>query len=342
MKTGKLSETILKRSILRKLQTKRPEVMQGAGVGRDCALFSFPQGIVGVGVSSFTLFASEELEAKLTGVLNNAAAEGLEPVGLLFSLIFPETIEEEEIRSLAERAERMCSRLGIQIAGGDSRISPNVLQTQVSVTVLAAKEDDKGPAAGAAPGQEIVMTKWLGLAGTAVLARVREGELKKRLPARLVAEAGSFDGYASILEEAGVAASTGVSYMHDISRGGVFTALWELAEATGVGFEIDIRKIPVRQETIEVTEVLGLNPYELDGTGSLLIVTEHGEELVNKLEGEGIPATVIGMVTAGKAKVLHNREEKRYLDRPTGEAREEIWEGEIIRRQPKQEWREKQ
>ncbi len=341
MKTGKLSESVLKRSILRKLQTKRPEVIQGAGVGRDCALFSFPNGEMGVSVSSFTLFDSQGLEAKLMGAMNNAAAESMEPVSILLSLVLPEETEEEQIRKLMDQAESVCSRLGIQIAGGDSRISPNVRQIQVSVTVVSKTVQNNAMSEPATPGQDVVMTKWLGLAGTSAAVRAKEGELKKRLPVRLVTEAGSFDRYASIHREASVAASFGAEWMHDVSRGGIFTALWELAESVKRGFEIDIRKIPIRQETIEVTEVLGLNPYELDGTGSLLIVTAHGEELIRLLEREAIPATVIGIITENKAKILLNQEEKRYLDRPTGEAHEEIWEGEIIRQQPDQEWRGK-
>ena len=42
--------------------------------------------------------------------------------------------------------------------------------------------------------------------------------------------------------------------MHDVTEGGIFGALWEMAEASGVGLEIDLKKIPIRQETVEVCE----------------------------------------------------------------------------------------
>ena len=45
--------------------------------------------------------------------------------------------------------------------------------------------------------------------------------------------------------------SGAVFAMHDVTEGGIFGALWEMAEASGVGLEIDVKKIPIRQETVE-------------------------------------------------------------------------------------------
>ena len=56
--------------------------------------------------------------------------------------------------------------------------------------------------------------------------------------------------------------------MHDVTEGGIYGALWELAEASGVGLEIDLKAIPIRQETVEVCEQFHLNPYQLISSGS--------------------------------------------------------------------------
>lgn len=117
---------------------------------------------------------------------------------------------------------------------------------------------------------------------------------------------------------------SGVSGMHDVSRGGIFAALWELAEQAGVGLEINLKNIPVRQETIEVCEVLELNPYELYGAGALLIVCDHGLEMIRQLEKENIPAAVIGKITDEKGKVVINEEERRFLDRPKSDELDSI------------------
>ena len=62
--------------------------------------------------------------------------------------------------------------------------------------------------------------------------------------------------------------------MHDITEGGIYGALWEVAQASGVGLEVSIEDIPVRQHTIELCEFFDLNPYQLISSGSMLIVTD--------------------------------------------------------------------
>ena len=104
--------------------------------------------------------------------------------------------------------------------------------------------------------------------------------------------------------------------MHDVTEGGIFGALWELAEASGIGLEIDLKKIPVRQETIEICEFFGLNPYELISSGCMLMAASDGNLLVRELEKEGIPAVVIGKAMEGNDRVLINEEERRFLEPP--------------------------
>ena len=75
--------------------------------------------------------------------------------------------------------------------------------------------------------------------------------------------------------------------MHDVTEGGIFGALWEMAEASGVGLEIDLKKIPIRQETVEVCEFFGVNPYLLISSGCMLMAAQDGNHLVRELEKQG-------------------------------------------------------
>ncbi len=316
MKTGKPSESVLKRSIIKSFKNRRKEVIQGAGVGEDCALFSLEENMTAASVSTFSVLNSGFFSAQLMAAVNNVAASGAEPVALLISAVLPKDYEERELKALTTETEMVCQSLNIQAAGGDTRYSLWVLKPQISVTVLAKKSSLSTFAKKSSPGQDVVMTKWLGLAGTSFLVKQKREALKNRLPAGLLDEAEKFIQWISVLPEAALAVKSGIGSMHDVSRGGLFTALWELAEKDGIGLEIDIKKIPVRQETIEISEALGVNPYELYGAGSLLITCNHGEQLVNTLKKEGIPAAVIGRTCADKARIILNQEEKRYLDRP--------------------------
>ena len=107
---------------------------------------------------------------------------------------------------------------------------------------------------------------------------------------------------------------SGVRAMHDVTTGGIFGALWELAEASGVGLEIELKKIPIRQETVEICEYFDLNPYQLGSTGSLLLAAPDGNRLVWDLKQQGIPAVVIGKATAYTDWVVINEDERRFLE----------------------------
>ena len=89
-----------------------------------------------------------------------------------------------------------------------------------------------------------------------------------------------------------------------------------MAEASGVGLEIDLKKrFPfVRKQSR--SEFFGINPYELISSGSMLMAAADGNLLVNELKKAGIPATIIGKATAGNDRVLLNEDERRFLEPP--------------------------
>ena len=322
MRPGKFSESVLKRSVLKQIKTKREEVNRGAEVGEDCAFFSFDkkEGSL-ITTAPIIVDEFESIAPQLTAIVNNVAAAGGEPVGVVVSAILPDKILESVVQRLSGEMERTCHNLNLQIAGGNTLISKAVKNPILNVTVIGKKEvvlhqnfhDYKA-------GQDILLTKYVGLAGTAILSKMEQGKLEERLPSYIVENGILLEKEISVLPESRIAMEVGVTGMHDVSRGGIFSALWELAEKGNVGIEVDLKKIPVRQETIEICEVLGVNPYELYGAGSLLIVTDKGNQLLYELEKQQIPAAIIGKITEENGKVILNGEEVRFLDRPKNDA----------------------
>lgn len=336
MKLGKVSEACLQRSILRQIRTRREEVLSGAGIGADCAVFSFPRGretavcvqeeavrprgeeTAVCGDRPGTVMTMAHLVQKAA---NNLAAGGAEPAAVLVSLLLPTTAEEADIRRLMAEAEERCGELDVEIAGGQTRVSAAVREPVATVTCVGCLWES-APHTAAAPGQDVVVSKWVGLQGTAYLAQRYREKLLARYPAYLVEEAAGFDRWMSVVPEARAAAKSGVCAMRDVSEGGIFGALWELAEASGVGLTIDMRKLPFRQETVEVCECCGVNPYRLLSGGCLLMTAEDGPGLVAALEAQQIPAVIVGKVTAGNDRILQNDGEIRYMERPQ---QDEIW-----------------
>lgn len=318
MKVGKVPENVLKRSILKQIHTKRDEVLIGAGVGEDCAILMLEEDEVFV-VSTDPVTAAEKNAGRLAVIVasNDLASSGAEPIAVFISALLPEGAEEAQLRELMAEAEKTCSELKIQIAGGHTEVTRAVNRPILTVTGIGkAKKSRMITTKGAKPGQDVVLSKWIGLEGTAILANEKETELLKRYPSYLIEEAKTFERFLSIVPEAAIAGKSGVTAMHDVTEGGIFGALWELAESSGVGLEIDLKKIPIRQETVEICEFFELNPYELISSGSLLMAADDGLELVRRLEQEHIPAAVIGKVRSGNDRVVINEEERRFLEPP--------------------------
>ena len=84
-------------------------------------------------------------------------------------------------------------------------------------------------------------------------------------------------------------------------------------QVKAVPIKADLRKIPIKQETIEICEVFDINPYMLISSGSMLIGCPQGNLLVEKLMQNGINAVVIGRATEGNDRIVVNGDETRYL-----------------------------
>lgn len=163
---------------------------------------------------------------------------------------------------------------------------------------------------------DLVMTKWIAMEATARLVRGRREELLMRFTAAFLRSAENLKNQISVTEDMRTAAHLGAEGVCPLGEGGVFTALWKLAEELEAGMEVDLRKIPVKQETIEVCEYFDINPYNVQSAGSLLVAAHEGAALAEALTREGIPAVVVGRLTGGNDRILWNDGNKRFLDRP--------------------------
>ncbi len=337
MKPGKISEPVLKRSVIRTIKYLTDEISAKAAPGND-AVIADSEGIAAA-VSTAGLYMSEEnlyfdCQCAILNGMNNVAAKGGTPFAVLMNVILPAGKLESDLRALMGSVSKLCLKLNLQIAGGSTEVSSSVKNTIVTFTVLGhpgIRENVFGseglknkflytdPGAVCRPGMDIVLTKHIGIMGTAMLVQEKKEELLSKFPKSYLEKALKAREEMSVCSEAAVAGSSGAAVMHDVSRGGIFAALWELAEITGRGVEAVITDMPVRQETIEFCEFYGLNPYKLISGGSLLIVCSRGKEITERLGHRGIPAAIIGKLTENNDKAVIQNGEKRYLEPPKGD-----------------------
>lgn len=318
LEIGKIPENVLKRSVFKQIRHRREEVLVTPGVGKDCAMVALaPDEVMVLSADPITGTVHDIGRLAVNITANDIAASGAEVLGIMLTILLPEGMREIKLRQLMQEIEGCCREFDIEVIGGHTEVTAAVNQPVVTVTgVGKIKRDEITTIAGLEPGDELVMTKWAGLEGTAILASDREEALAARYSTDFLAGAKEWLQQISIVEDAKIAKSVGVSGMHDITEGGVFGALWEFASASGVGVEVDLKKIPMKQETIEICEFFDLNPYMLMSSGCLLIGTKKGNEVVDRLKKAGIPAAVIGRAVSGNDKIIINGEEKRYLEAP--------------------------
>ena len=318
MKIGKLPEPVLIRSVLKQVRHRRDEVLVGPAVGQDCAALQIePDEVLVMSTDPITGTVKDLGRHCIHITANDLAAAGAEPIGVMLTVMLPDSVEEPELRKMMQDVETVCSELQMEVLGGHTEITNVVRQPLISVTgVGKVKKSHVLQTSQIQPEQDIVITKWIGLEATTILAKEKEEELRMRFPAGIVDTAMGFDRLLSVIPESRIAMAHGVSAMHDITEGGVFGALWEMASGAGVGLEVDLKKIPIRQETVEICQYFDLNPYQIMSSGSMMIAADNGHELVRKLEVAGIHGSVVGRTNSGNDRILRNGEDVRYLDKP--------------------------
>ena len=171
-------------------------------------------------------------------------------------------------------------------------------------------------------GQDLAVAGYAGLAGTLALAEARSQELSLFFSDEYMEKIAGCRTLILEKRDAAFWRGLGASEWEPAGEGGILTAIWNLSGAYETGVEFSLRKIPLRQETVEVCERLELNPYRLYSEGCYLLAADNGGQLVEKLAGEGIFAQVIGRVKDGIAREMIVQDGRGFLERPQPE---EMW-----------------
>ncbi len=299
MKIGKVTGNVYKRSVLKEIHN---ENKNGTVLGEDCAVFlSEPMELYGVS------FARVAVYRALNALLS--------PKTICASLMLPAETEEAYLKELIREIGAAAKEADVSFAGAEVKVSASLCNPILSlVSTGPGRISECKESAKIRDGYDIVATKWIGLSGTATTAAEKKTALKEKFPIAFLEDAEALSQFYSIIPEAATAMKSGALKMMPVTEGGIFAALWELAEECGVGLEIELKEIPLKQETVELCEFFGVSPYELYSDGCLLLIAQDGDELVRLLSEENIPATVIGKVRNGNDRVVINDDERRFLE----------------------------
>lgn len=175
------------------------------------------------------------------------------------------------------------------------------------------------------PGQDLVVAGTIGLTGAALAARIGEKTIRERFSAQYAERLLSLDKDLKMPEfTEDFLSELGVTDVEAAGDGGMMNSLWNLLEPYKLGCSIELRSIPIRQETVEVCEVFDLNPYRLRSGGCFLMAADNGLTAIRALEKKGLSGTVIGKVEAGAGRRILNGDIETFLDRPKPDEIEKI------------------
>ncbi len=318
MKIGNVSQTVLKRSVLKPLKACREEVFISPTVEELCGGIRLEAGELLIEASD-TVYGDEK-DLGIYGVakvVNHIASRGGEPIGVDVTIQLPPHAYESRLKAMVEYIEKSCSAQQMQVMKVRVSVSPVIQSAIIHITGFGSVTEDRFiQMSMAKSGQEIVLINTIGTEGALRILNKKREELEARFISTFFYKFEKQKEQLVIREGIRLGLDYRASAIHPIGEGGILAALWELGEAAGLGMELEIKKMSILQETIEICEYMGVNPYQLSSNGSALVVVPEGEPLVRALRQKGYVAEVIGHTTDKRERVMVNGEEKRFLDRP--------------------------
>ena len=214
MKIGRISESVLKRSVLRQIKTHREEVLKGAGVGEDCAFFSWNPSVFAVSTQTVSLPVKAAPRMAVLAASNNLAAGGAVPFAITAAITLPAEAEEALLKEIMAGLEDKCKELHLELAGGHTEVSPAVNTPVISITAFGKKSKENFDINEVKRDNkkdfDIVVSKWIGLEGTVLLANEKQKELLERYPQNMILAAQRLEQYLSVLPEVALADESGV------------------------------------------------------------------------------------------------------------------------------------
>ncbi|MGH4137560.1 AIR synthase family protein [Clostridium sp.] len=301
MKVGKLNWDDLKQIIDNNKSVVRDDVRIRSGIGEDCSVINF--GEYECVVSTDPITGADKNIGKLAVNINcnDIASCGVEPVGILVTILVPPTATIEDIKKIMGEIDEETKKLNVEILGGHTEVTEAVNRIVVSCTAIGkGKAGGAVATSGAKIGDDIIVTKLLCMEGTSIVVNDYLDRVRDVLTHNEIEEAKDYVSGISVTLEGRIAGEFGVNSMHDITEGGVLGALWEVAQASNLGFEVYYDKMPISEITIKICKKLNIDPLKFISSGSMLITATGGQKLVEKLIRNGIEATVIGKITTDR------------------------------------------
>ncbi|WP_026476950.1 AIR synthase family protein [Alkaliphilus transvaalensis] len=318
MKIGKIPSELLKEIVFSNITNQRPEVLVRPNIGEDCSVVDFGDYVCVMSTDPITGTTKDIGSLAVHISCNDVASNGVEPLGIMLTILAPPSTTKEDLQQVMAQANEAATSINVEIIGGHTEITDAVNRMVISSTAIGRQlKRDMVFTKGAEINDLVIMTKHAGLEGISIISKELEPQLKGLLSKEEILTAHSFSNDISVVKEGVIGGKLGVSSMHDVTEGGILGALWELAEASGLGIEVYQEDIPFREETIKICNYLSINPLRLISSGVMVMTVKEAlkDDLLNALKTNGIDATIIGKMIA-KDRIIISKHGESLLAPP--------------------------
>jgi hydrogenase expression/formation protein HypE len=233
----------------------------------------------------------------VNGTVNDLAVGGAQPLFLAAAFILEEGLALTDLRRVALSMSEACREADVTLVTGDTKVVDRGKGDQLFITTSAVGVVPPGRSLSiraARAGDQVLVSGTIGDHGVAVMS-VREGI---EFETALESDTAPLHDLARVMLEACPA----IRCMRDPTRGGLSSALNELASASGVGVKLTEAAIPIRREVRAACEMLGLDSLYVANEGKLIAVVPpcDAEKVLAVMRGHplGREAAVIGEVVA--------------------------------------------
>jgi hydrogenase expression/formation protein HypE len=312
---GKLKHNLLN-TMLKKFVSpthlKDSRVVVGSQIGEDAAVIDMGDKYLVAKTDPIT-FVTDEIGYYAVNVnVNDVVCTGATPKWFQSTILLPAKLTDGDlIESIFKNIHDTCKSLGITVVGGHTEVTKGIDRPLVIGSLLGEVEKEKLVlSSGANANDSIILTKGIFIEGTSIIAREKENSLKQKgFDDEFIEKCKNFlyNPGISVYNEATISNDNFLlTSMHDLTEGGLFCGLAELAIASDLGLLIKKEQINILPEPLELSKVFKLDPYSTISSGSLLISinSEFANALINLLRRNGIKSVEIGNFTSDKGKYL--------------------------------------
>jgi len=320
LRPGKIPIAVLEQTVLKLTGKSSKSIVTPPEAGLDFAAVKVGSKYMVVSADPITGVTKDIGEYAINVSANDVATSGNGPQFAETVVLLPEGSGRRTVATVAGQMDAAARRLGVAIVGGHTEVTPSLDRPIVMVTAFSFV-DDYVTSGDACDGDTIMMTKTAGLEGSAVLAT--GGKLGRAVGRETVLNARRFLSRISIVQEAVAAYGTGcVHAMHDCTEGGVLGAVYEMSLASGLGFTLEEKSVPVAPETRAICGHLSLDPLKLIASGSILLAVKAGREREVLSALKGTKVTRVGrFVKKERVLIRASGEEVHVREAPE----DELW-----------------